>query len=161
MASPCCWVNEDCIGIVATSRLQPFHAHDLQVYIASLDGGCRCTFAMSPLAEPWRWQVSLIQIQVALRASSIARSWGCPVEYWCHGAEAHVAGGPSKVRLQHLADVHTAEGTPIGLRMISTGVPSAHVTACPRAGGCLAMTPLLPWRPSHLVALGYLAALRR
>ena len=40
-------------------------------------------------------------------------------------------------------------GTPSGLRMMSTGVPSGR-NGMSSAGRILAMTPLLPWRPAIL-----------
>jgi len=41
------------------------------------------------------------------------------------------------------------DGTPSGLRMMSTGVPSAR-NGMSSMGRILAMTPLLPWRPASL-----------
>ncbi len=50
------------------------------------------------------------------------------------------------------------EGTPKGLRTISTGVPSGR-KGISSSGRMRATTPLLPWRPGHLVALGDLPLL--
>ena len=40
-------------------------------------------------------------------------------------------------------------GTPSGLRMMSTGVPSSR-NGMSSTGRILEMTPLLPWRPASL-----------
>ena len=41
------------------------------------------------------------------------------------------------------------DGTPIGFRMMSTGVPSGR-NGMSSTGRMRAMTPLLPWRPAIL-----------
>ena len=41
------------------------------------------------------------------------------------------------------------DGTPSGLRMMSTGVPSS-MNGMSSTGRILEMTPLLPWRPASL-----------